>query len=172
MPDRIVPAIPAAGQDLARAIVHSVALSILLAKDFAPRSRPPPIADLVAMELPRVLACTARVNTVRARLGGFAVTLDAVYAPDPVGMVREYIDKVCTDAQATQDAIQFLEQSGHHDFVFGVLKYTRKPPTATGQSLRAILEGVGDELRVPRDDDAASRIERAYTAAHHELARV
>jgi len=165
-------AIPAQGLGLARAIVKSVALSILLAKDFAPRSRPPPIADLVAMELPRVLACTARVNTVRARLGGFAVTLDAVFAPDPAAMLRDYVDKVCVDDRATRDAIEYLEQHGHQDFVFGVLKYTRKPPTATDDGLRAIARGVEDELRVPRDDEAAARIQMAYVAAHQELTRV
>lgn len=172
MPNAIDRQIPEAAVPLAKSIVRSVALSILLAKDFAPRSRAPATSELVGMELPRVLAMTVRVPGVRAALGGFAVRLDAPWHEDPAVMLRDYLDKLADKPVVLREATEFVNVFGHQDFVFGVLKYTRKPARATDTHMDVLVKEVAQELRVRQAEMMGDELALAYAAAHHDLVRV
>lgn len=151
-----------------RAVVRSVALSILLAKDFAPRSRAPPVQQLVEMEVPRVLAGTLRVPTVRAAVGGLGVRLHQPIEPDPDQLLRDFTQTLTTQ-ELCERATEYIERHGHEDFVFGVLKYTQKASTATSQGMHDLIVAVADVLDVPLDEDTSTRLEGAYAAAYKQL---
>ena len=157
-----------AAAPFAREVVRSVALSALLSMDFAPTSRPPPIDELVANELPRVLAAPIRtVQGLRTALGAYVVELEAPpWDVDAGAMLRGYLAKIETDPRLLQRATAFVAANGHRDFVFEVLKRSHKPATASTRRIDRITKAVGDELRV---QVVARDVELAYAAAHAEI---
>ena len=165
----VASAAASAADDVRHRVARSVALSIALTKDFTPRARPPPVADMVAMELPRVLACTARDPVVRSRLGGLVVSLDMPWTENPERLLDTYMDALGDDPAALVRAGNHVLEHGHEDFVFGVLKYTRKPPSNTDATLVELYDHVANVLGIVPRPEHADKLRLAYEATHAEL---
>jgi hypothetical protein len=144
-------------------VVKSVALSCLLAMDYVPGSKPPPIAEMVSHELPRVLSTVQKVQP----LGPVEHELTAPTA-DPVGLLQRVVEKI-TDFGRARDVVI---DHGHEDMVFSALRYTRKPPTATCNRIRRTARQVAKVLCVDIPDDFDERIGEMYDVAHGMLVKV
>jgi len=146
-----------------QAVVKSVALSCLLTMDFVPRSKPPPVEDMVKHELPRVL----KTVTKRQVLGPIEREL-ADYTFDPASLLQRVTDVVKNFDKATED----VTEHGHKDMVYSALTYTRKPPTATCDRISKMTSDVANVLGVNIPNDFNDRVGEMYDTAHGMLIRV
>ena len=146
-----------------RDVVKSVALSCLLSMDFVPGAKPPPTAEMVRHELPRVLRTVAQTQV----LGPVELELGN-YTSDPVDLLKRVTERV-TDFEKARDAVV---AHGHHDTVFSAMMYMRKQPTATCNRIRRVTKDVAAALDVDVTDDFEERIGEIYDATHGMLMRV
>lgn len=146
------------------AVVSSVALSCLLTMDFVPRSKPPPVAEMVKHELPRVLNVVAKTQ----RLGPVEVELHTGYCADPAELLVNVTRSVSDYVKATKDVLNH----GHEDMVLSALQYSRKPPTATESRLQQMTRDVAVALKVDIPDGFHEFIGDAYDTVHGALIRV
>lgn len=165
----LLPVIPEETLSLAQEVARSVALSLLLSMDFAPSSTPPPLSEMVANELPRILAGPVRsVPGLRAALGPVALQLDAQpWDVDAGALLRAYLGKIEGDAALVRRVTSFIKYNGHRDFVFEVVKRQHKPPTASLRRVRRVTAAVAKDLCVA--DVSAGDVEIAYDTVHAEL---
>lgn len=147
-----------------RAVVTSVALCCLLARDYVPGARPPPVAEMVARELPRVLKTVTRTQF----LGGVEVDLDAPIAPNPSDLLRRVTEAI-TDFPKASAAVM---DHGHEDLVFAALRYTGKPPSATDRRIQKITVAVATALGVDITDAFHQHVGNVYDVAHSMLIRI
>lgn len=144
-------------------VVTSVTLSILLTMDFVPASRPPPIAEMVGHELPRVLETVTRTQ----RLGGVEVDLRR-FCDDPVRLLDDVVSAIRDFPQA-RDAVC---QLGHVDSVFSALRYTGKAPTATEDRIAVMTRRVAAVLGVNLPDDYQDRVGNVYETTYRSITRI
>ena len=152
------------GLTLERAIVSSVALSCLLAMDYVPKAKPPPIEEMIRNELPHVLATILQVETLGLALEG---EMRHGTCADPADLLRRVAAAVRDPAKA---AMQVLEH-GHRDMVFSALMYTRKPPTASSRRIERMTRDVARVLQVDVPDEFDGFIGDMYDATHGVLVR-
>jgi len=144
-------------------VVKSVALSCLLTMDFVPKSRPPPIAEMVQHELPRILSTIAKTQS----LGAVEVELRHAVCADPVGLLEQTTTAI-TNFDLARDAVT---DHGHEDMVLSALRYSGKPPTATCDRIAEITRKVARVLKVDVPDDFDERIGEAYDKTHTGMVR-
>jgi hypothetical protein len=147
-----------------RAVVKSVALSCLLTLDFVSKSRPPPIKEMVANELPRVLGVLDPdvISLAGLRLDGPAT--------DPADLLAQVTDRLIV-AKKVWPGADIVEKQGHVDPVFSAVHFYRKPPTATERRIQDYTMGVARVLNVAIDDAFDDDVGQAYDAAHTMLVR-
>lgn len=148
-----------------KAVAQSVALSILLVSDYVPRSKPPPVSELVERELPRVLATVMRVENLGLDLERH---LTVAVCSNPQKLLAD----VCQALQNVPEAIRAIRDHGHHDMVFDALRYTRKQPTATVDSLEAVTKEVANCLGVEWDEKDVDRLGDQYDSIHYQIIKV
>lgn len=161
--------LPAEAADFAADVVRSVTLSCLLAMDFVPGSRPPPVAEMVRNELPRVLtvrSVLADVPRLRASLGTFAFADELERLP-PAEALRAYASRAAT-VGALDAAGRLIRERGHRDGILAALKYRRKPPTATDERVADLTAAVAGVLGVPAPGFGG--VLEDYSAVHSEIA--
>jgi hypothetical protein len=169
--------------EFADAVVRSVVLNALLARDFVPTwTHPPRTEEIVGQELPRLLGMHSVLRDVpglRARLGGgFLVDeLDVRGAADPAALLRRYVGTVLGSSSGDGDRMlleagRLIRERGHRDFVYSVLKYMRKPATATEAHIRRLVRDVSAVLDVEPPADCDDRVALDYAHAHADLIRV
>ena len=169
----IVRAVPPEARRFTDAVVQSTALSVLLMMDFVPTSRPPSTRELVATELPRILTDrNVMVPAVQRRLGGYAIDLERAmpWSFDPAQGIREYIDRVLAvpgGEDVLNAAADAISTHGHKDFVFGVMKYAKKQPSATDPKIARITNDVAAAMDVPAPDERS--VKTSYINAHSEI---
>jgi hypothetical protein len=151
-------------QEFQCAVVSSVALSCLLTMDFVPKSKPPPTADMVKHELPRVLD----VVTKTQRLGPVEVELQRGYCADPAELLLRVSQSVSDYAKATKAVLEH----GHEDMVLSALQYSRKPPTATESRLQIMTRDVAVALNVDVPPGFHDFVGDSYDIVHGNLLRV
>jgi len=145
-------------------VVTSVTLSCLLTMDFVPASRPPPIAEMVNHELPRVLETVARTQ----RLGGVEVDLRRAVCDDPIRLLDDVVSAI-RDFPKARDAVS---QLGHVDSVFSALRYTGKPPTATEDRIAVMTRRVAAVLGVNLPDEFQDLVGNVYETTYRSIARI
>ena len=147
------------GSDLfCQDVVKSVALSCLLSMDFVPKSKPPPIAEMVKHELPRVLSTITKTQS----LGAVEVELRHPVCADPVLLLKQ-TTKAITNFDLAREAVT---DHGHEDTVLSALRYSGKPPTATCDRIADITRKVALVLEVDVPNDFDERIGEAYDSTH------
>lgn len=148
-----------------RDVVSSVTLNCLFVMDFVPRSKPPPVADMVAHELPTVLSAVCKTQNlgpdVEAKLRGYA-------AADPAKL----LDEACAAIKDVDKARREVVERGHDDMVFSALTYSRKPPTATNERIRRLTRQVAEILNVRIPDGFDDRVGETYDYLHGTIVRV
>lgn len=148
-----------------RAVVRSVTLSILLASDYVPKSTPPPVRELVSMELPRVLGTIMRQENLGLDI---EPQLQAMFTPTP----KELLRLVCGRVRDVKKATSLITERGHHDMVFDSLMYSRKPPTATEERIAETTQEVAECLGVAMDaDEQIERVGSQYEQIHYQIVR-
>ena len=147
-----------------RDVVQSVAMSCLLAMDYVPNSKPPPLREMVSRELPRVLSCILKTQG----LGGVEVELHRDFCDDPAGLL-ERVEQALRDVEAARNVVR---NEGHHDAIFSAVSYMRKAPTATCARIEKISRGVARELGVAVPEDFDQRVGDAYDEIYGALMRV
>lgn len=151
-------------QTFHRSVVTSVSLSCLLSMDYVPGCKPPPVAEMVSIELPRVLS----VITRKQHLGGVEVELRQGVCADPAGLLKRVTDAV----KDLTEASTLVLDHGHEDMVFSALQYTRKPPTATCARIKNISKEVASILQVDIPDNFDEFLGDVYDTTHGMLTRV
>lgn len=145
-------------------VVTSVTLSCLLTMDFCPASRPPPIAEMVGHELPRVLETVTRTQ----RLGGVEVDLRRAVCDDPARLLDDVV-RAIGDFPKARDAII---QQGHVDSVFSALRYTGKAPTATEDRIAKTTRRVAAVLGVNLPEAFQDRVGNVYETTYRSITRI
>lgn len=149
-------------QAFREAVVKSVALSCLLARDYVPQGAPPPTAEMVAHELPRVL------HTLSAIQSTVGMGLEALVATDPPALLEATAARVVDVRRATA----LIIERGHQDMVYSAMTYMHKPPLATARRIQKVTMEVARCLGVDVSDDFDDGVGDMYDNAHGMLMRV
>lgn len=123
--------------DFTKAVIESVAVSVLLTRDFVPRSKPPKVSYQVQMELPRVLE-------VALRAPGAPMHLVQETLP-PKRSFDAFVKAVKALPQSERifaDMAARVQRQGHVDPVLGAIGYHRKPPTADIDTIADVQDQV------------------------------
>lgn len=145
-----------------RSVVKSVSLACLLTLDFVPGAKRPPVEEMVAFELPKVL------RAAREHLGPLAVEIQAHRAADPADLLARATAAIVDHAAASA----LIIEHGHEDFVFSAMQYMRKPPTATSRRIQKMTHKVAAVLDVPVPEDFDDLVGDMYDVAHGMLVKV
>lgn len=148
-----------------KAVVSSVTLSCLLSMDFVPNSKPPPVKEMVQMELPRVLSVIMRTQNLGIQLER---ELHAGLCSDPADLLKRVSEAVKDHRAAAQEILE----RGHVDSVFSTLMYTRKPPTATSRRITKYTKDVAEVLGVDVPEELDAFIGDIYESTHGMLVKV
>lgn len=141
-----------------QAVARSVALSILLTRDYV-RSRPPSVASQVALELPRVLRVACQTPGISK------IVHDNV---PPKDLLDDFVSGV-PDALLNQAAVLVADR-GHRDMVFAALKYAKKPPAADDDAMDHVSAEVRWCLGLDTPPETfADAVAQDYAEAHMEL---
>lgn len=149
-----------------KAVVRSVTLSLLLASDYVPDSTPPPIRELVSMELPRVLGTLMRQENLGLDIES---QLQAMFTTTP----KDLLQSVCGRLRDFEKATALITERGHHDMVFESLLYSRKPPTATEDRIAETTQYVAKILGVTIDpEEQIEYVGTQYEQIHYHIVKV
>lgn len=145
-----------------QAVVKSVTLSCLLTIDFVPGAKRPPVEEMVARELPKVL------RVAREHLGPLALDIQAHIATDPADLLARATEAIIDHKAASN----LIIEHGHEDFVFSALQYARKPPTATSRRIQRLTHEVAAALGVSVPKDFDDLVGDMYDLAHGMIIKV
>ena len=131
-------------------VATCVAVECLLLMDYLPTSKPPPLEEMVANELPNVLA--AAIPDVRYD------------RRDSAAYLAETADRVVDIERATER----ISSRAYADVTLSLLRYTKRHPNATPSKIRSVAHDVARILDVP---DISNHVGIAYEAVHCALIR-
>jgi hypothetical protein len=142
--------------DLVDAVVLSVSLGILLARDVAYASqvhrRPRSFSQCVSIEVSRVLSQTLRLPEIRRAVGDYALHLDTdPVVFDPGDVVRKFIAPMGPAERAV--AKTYLMEHGHEGFVYDLFAPCSLMPKTPESKILGLVSKVAKTLLVdpPRE---------------------
>jgi hypothetical protein len=131
-------------------VATCVAVECLMLMDYLPGSKPPPLEEMVANELPNVLN---------------AVVPDVHYhCADPAAYLESVTQKI-TDFEHATERISSRAYTG---VTLSLLRFTKRGPTAAPEKVRDVAREVARILGAP---DISKKVELAYEAVFCALVR-
>lgn len=155
-------------------VAKCVALSILLWRDATPRCQFPPMKELVAIELTRLLGDPTIVRAVPGvaaalETGGVARIL-ALNPWDVDSRVLLETYRKAVPAAMLKQVQLLVEDRGHKDVVLDMIRYGQRTPTNSKERITSIAEAVCKELGVRASHE--DEVSLAYAAVYKDIVRV
>lgn len=155
-------------------VAKCVALSILLWRDATPGCQFPPMKELVAIELTRLLGDPSILRAVPGlpaamETGGVArmVALNP-WDVDSRDLLATF-KKAVPDHMLTQVQL-LIEDRGHKDVVLDMIQYRQRTPTNSKERIASIAKAVCAELGVRTSQE--SDVAEAYATVYRDIVRV
>lgn len=161
--------------DFKRTVAKSVALSILLWRDAAPKSKFPSYSEIVSIELGRLMTdpglfrCVPGLKASMDTSGATPLLNQNPWEVDP----RQLLDTFVTALKsplAMSAAEYFIKDQGHRDVCLDLIKYRNKPQTNCEYDIREVTAGVCKALGLDQESD--DEVGRAYDEVYTQLIRV
>lgn len=158
-----------------RSVATAISLSILLWKDSTPYTHFPNVAELVRIEIGRVLnhhmvrrECPWLVGRISPSL---RTHLDAEpWDVEPVKLLSEFRDILKTDDELAIVGKTILECS-YYDPTFEIIRRHGKPPTAKAEDIIRTARGVVKTLKLPEAmfEDVENHVRESYLTLYSQL---
>lgn len=161
--------------DFRRAIAKSVALSILLWRDAAPKTKFPSYSEIVSIELGRLMTDPGLFRAIpglKAALDTSGATRLLTQNPwdvDPRELLESFLRALVRPVDMCA-AEYYIAEQGHRDVCLDLIKYRNKPQTNGEVDIRDVTVGVCTALGL--DHDANDDVGRAYDDVYAQLVRV